>query len=332
MTGYDEVGFQTLQESYHGNELLEQVQLIESVGFDSIWTSDHFHPWFDTEAHCGFAWTWLSAAGQVTDDVALGTAVTPILKRYHPGLVAQAFASMQAMYPERMRLGVGTGEAMNTVPLGYEWPEYPERRERTREGLEIVRTLWEELGFHDYDGEFWSLDGAKLYTNPDPSPNIYMSAFGPQSAAVAGEHADALWTIGQPDQDRIDALKRGLRAGAERGGRDPDELELVLEIPFALGDDRAALVEECRRWGGNAMDIFFEEGIADPRKIEKYGRMLREDILEETFFITTETEPIVEVALSYANEFDSIVFSNKSPEPLQAIERLGDEVVDEVRV
>lgn len=331
MPGYQEVGFQTLQESYHPNELLEQARLIEDVGFDSIWTSDHFHPWFDTDAHSGFAWLWLAAAGQVTDDVSLGTAVTPILKRYHPGLVAQAFGTLQAMYPGRARLGVGTGEAMNTIPLGYDWPEYPERRERTREGLKVLRKLWDEDGFQSYDGEFWSLNEAKLYTNPDPSPPIYMSAFGPQSASVAGEYADALWTIGQPEQDRIDALKRGLRKGAERADRDPDDIELVLEIPFALGDDREELVEECRRWGGNAMDIFFDQGIADPRVIERHGRMLREEVLEDTFFITTETEPIVEVALDYADEFDSIVFSNKSPDPLPAIEQLGDEVVSEVR-
>lgn len=331
MTGYQEVGFQTLQESYDQRELLEQARRIEAAGFDAIYTSDHFHPWFDTDAHCGFAWVWLAAAGQVTEDVSLGTAVTPVLKRYHPGLIAQAFGTLQQLYPGRIRLGVGTGEAMNTSPLGYEWPEYPERRERTREGLDIIKTLWEDEGFHDYDGEFWSLDTAKLYTNPDPSPRIYMSAFGPQSAAVAGEHADALWTIGQPDQERIDRLKEGLRHGADRADRDPDEIETVLELPFALGDDHEALIEECRRWGGNAMEIFFDQGIHDPRVIEKYGRMLREDVLEETFFITTETEPIVERALDYADEFDTIVFSNKSPDPLPAIERLGDDVLPELR-
>lgn len=59
-----------------------------------------------------------------TDLVRFGTGVTPLIARYHPGTIAQAFATPGAMCPGRAFVSIGTGESMNEVPLDYEWPEY----------------------------------------------------------------------------------------------------------------------------------------------------------------------------------------------------------------
>jgi coenzyme F420-dependent glucose-6-phosphate dehydrogenase len=128
------------QEQYRPDELLAFSDLAERAGFERIWTSDHFHPWFHTEGNAGFAWSWLGAAGKRVD-LPLGTCVTPTAGHYHPGMIAQAFATLQVMNDDEIHLGLGTGEAMNETPLGFDWPEYPERRERLAESLEIIRTL-----------------------------------------------------------------------------------------------------------------------------------------------------------------------------------------------
>ena len=101
----------------HVNDIVQQGLRVEKEGFDIIWFSDHFHPWLHKGAHEGFAWVAMAAVGAQTRRAALATCVTAPIFRYHPAIVAQAFATMENMYPGRMILGLGLGEAMNEVPL-----------------------------------------------------------------------------------------------------------------------------------------------------------------------------------------------------------------------
>ncbi|MEM2970594.1 MAG: LLM class flavin-dependent oxidoreductase, partial [Candidatus Bathyarchaeia archaeon] len=118
-------GFYAAHEQYDPNELLDFSVKAEKYGFDTVWSSDHFHPWSHTNAHSGFAWVWMAVAAERTKKVLIGS-VTPPLLRYHPGVVAQAFATLNAMYPGRIFLCLATGESMNEDPLGLKWPSYRE--------------------------------------------------------------------------------------------------------------------------------------------------------------------------------------------------------------
>ena len=159
------VDYMAHQEQYSPSELLRFAELAEEAGYEFLWTSDHFHPWFHTDGEAGFAWSWLGAASQRTD-LPIGTYVTPAAQHSHPGRIAQAFATIGEMHDDRLVLGLSTGEAMNEKPLGQPWDDYPVRRDRLEETLEIVLDLYESEGFVDYDGDFFSLDGATLYTMP----------------------------------------------------------------------------------------------------------------------------------------------------------------------
>ena len=106
-----------MHEQYHPRELLEQAVEGERAGFDGISCSDHFQPWWEP-GHSGQAWIWLGAAAEATERVPLGPAVTVALERYHPALVAQGFATLEAMYPGRVFVGLGSGESLNESPLG----------------------------------------------------------------------------------------------------------------------------------------------------------------------------------------------------------------------
>ena len=59
--GQVEVGYWAAQEEHSPSELLANVAAAEKGGFESVFTSDHFMPWFDTRAHGRFAWAWMGA-------------------------------------------------------------------------------------------------------------------------------------------------------------------------------------------------------------------------------------------------------------------------------
>ncbi len=119
-----DIGYFAAHEQYSPMKLLDHVGQAENAGFDTAWTSDHIHPWWHTDAHCGAAWPWMGSALERTKSVRVGTGVTPPIARTHPGMIAQTFATLGAMYPGRVHVALGTGEAMNEVPLNYQWPDY----------------------------------------------------------------------------------------------------------------------------------------------------------------------------------------------------------------
>src|SRR5438132_10604177 len=137
------LGWKASAEQFAPTELLRYGILAEDLGFDSVVVSDHFHPWRDAGGHAPFSWSWLGALGAKTSRVRMGTSVVTPTFRYHPAIVAQAAATLGVLFPRRVFLGVGTGEAMNEVPpTGMPWPGFGERIGRLREAIALMRELW----------------------------------------------------------------------------------------------------------------------------------------------------------------------------------------------
>jgi coenzyme F420-dependent glucose-6-phosphate dehydrogenase len=206
------------QEQFGPDELLGQAADAARAGFDGIGCSDHLQPWWEG-GESGNAWVWLGAAAQATEGIAFGTGVTPPGPRYHPALIAQAWATLEVMYPGRPYLGIGSGEALNEVPLGAEWPAVSAQIERMEEALEIIRALLdgERLSRR---GKYFATEGAYLYTRPEGRPPpIYVSAFGPQAARVAGRLGDGIWTLADPES--VPEILDAYRGAAEDAGREP---------------------------------------------------------------------------------------------------------------
>ena len=178
-------------EQFQPEVLLEHAVRAEDVGFDALTVSDHFHPWVDDASAAGAAWTWLGAAAVRTRRVRLATAVTCPLFRYHPGLVAQAAATVDRLSGGRFALGIGSGEGINERPLGWDFPGYKERSARMAEAIAIMRGLLDGKKL-DFTGEHYRTRAAKLYSPPRGYVPIWMSAGGKQSAAMAGRLADGL--------------------------------------------------------------------------------------------------------------------------------------------
>jgi alkanesulfonate monooxygenase SsuD/methylene tetrahydromethanopterin reductase-like flavin-dependent oxidoreductase (luciferase family) len=81
-------------EHFPPDALLQPAVAAERAGFDGISCSDHLQPWWEP-GESGHAWVWLGAAGQATERVPIGTGVTPPGPRYHPVLIAQAWATLE---------------------------------------------------------------------------------------------------------------------------------------------------------------------------------------------------------------------------------------------
>ena len=168
------LGYKASAEQFDPRELVELGVLAEEHGMDSAWVSDHFNPWRHEGGHSPFALTWMTAVGERTQRVVLGTSVLTPTFRYNPAVIAQAFATMGCLYPGRVVLGVGTGEALNEIATGaiVEWPDFKERFARLRESVKLMRELWwgERV---DFDGEYFQLKGASIYDVPEGGVPVF---------------------------------------------------------------------------------------------------------------------------------------------------------------
>src|SRR5947209_17711387 len=136
------IGYCAMCEQFHPSDLVRWSKQAEDVGFGGVMVSDHFHPWVPSQGQSAFVWALMGAIGQATEKVVFGPGVTPPGYRYHPAIVAQAAATLAAMYPNRFYLGLGAGEALNEHIIGEYWPEAPARLERLMESIEVIRKLW----------------------------------------------------------------------------------------------------------------------------------------------------------------------------------------------
>jgi coenzyme F420-dependent glucose-6-phosphate dehydrogenase len=103
------IGYKASAEQFDPPTLLDFTVEAERHGFELAGVSDHFQPWRHTGGHSPAALPWLGAAGQRTSSMALGTSVLTPTLRYHPSVIAQAFATLGCLTPGRVFLGVGTG-------------------------------------------------------------------------------------------------------------------------------------------------------------------------------------------------------------------------------
>ncbi len=319
-------------ERFSPSDLLEQAVAADRAGFDAVCCSDHLAPWWSPEqgppAHCGNAWVWLGAAGQATQRVSLGPAVTSLVHRYNPVVVAQQVATLEQLYPGRPFLGVGSGEAMNEVPAGMRWPSVSEQLRRTEEALEIVKRLLdgETVTFH---GQYFRAQGARLYLHSERRPPVYMSAFGPEAAAIAGRLADGIWTLGDPQ--KAPAVIASYRRAAEEAGREPGEIILQGMASWAADDDAA--LEGAREWKGTLVDENYTHPVADPGEVGAKGSEVSDMKFKTMGLISSDPAQHVRKikALQQLGATAVVIMNISGRDPLGMVRVYGDEVLPALR-
>ncbi|MEM2905082.1 MAG: TIGR03557 family F420-dependent LLM class oxidoreductase [Candidatus Bathyarchaeia archaeon] len=323
------LGYKTCHEQYQPDRLLTHAVLAEKHGFETLWTSDHFHPWAHTGAAGGFAWVWMAAAAERTRKMRFGTSVTAPILRYHPAIVAQAFATLAVMYPGRVFLGLGAGEALNESPLGYTWPSPRQRVEMLEEAIFVIRKLWTG-GFVNFMGKYYRLRNAKLYTKPDKPIRIYVAAGGPKVAELAGRLADGILLL--PDLARSKRLLEIFESAAKRAGRDPQKLERIVELLVSYDESYEAALRSCRFWAGSMLPVFFKYDVSDPREIEAHGTLVGDEAIARNWIVATTPEEHIERVEGYVEAgFNHLYFVSSSPDEPKFIKFYGEKVLPHLR-
>jgi coenzyme F420-dependent glucose-6-phosphate dehydrogenase len=273
---------QLATEQFPPSALVEQAVEAERAGFDAVNVSDHYQPWWEP-GHSGQAWTLLGAICHATERVGVGTGVTAPVYRYNPAVVAQFAATVEELSPGRGFLGIGSGEALNESPCGMDWPDTGEQVRRMEEALEIIGRLLDGERL-DHEGQFFRTKRAYLHTRGERRPPVYVSAFGPDAAAVAARHGDGLWTLADPESapDLIDAY----RAGCDDAGRQPGEI--ILQTGFSWAQDEEAALEGARVWKATQPEEYFTDDWYDPRAMyEKADREVSDEDFKQSYIVSS---------------------------------------------
>ncbi|CAN5149394.1 glucose-6-phosphate dehydrogenase (coenzyme-F420) [soil metagenome] len=326
------LGYKASAEQFSPGDLLRYALLAEELGFDSVVVSDHFHPWRDTGGHAPFSFAWLGAAGALTTRVGLGTSVVTPTFRYHPAVVAQAMATLACLFAGRVFLGVGSGEAMNETPVtAGEWPGARARLDRLHEAVHLIQRLWTE----DYvtsDGPFYRTRGAKIFDKPASPVPILVAAAGPRAAWQAGCDADGLiCTSGKGMELYRDVLIPAFCKGAREHGKDPDELQKLIEMKVSFDTDHDRAMHDTREWAALALPGEDKAGVEDPREMERRAEKAA-DRAHKRFIVSSDPDEHVERIREYvALGFNHLVFHLPGADQEGAMRLYAREVLPRLR-
>ncbi len=280
------IGYAAMFEQFHPTDLLRWSRRAEDVGFGAIMASDHFNPWVPQQGQAAFVWSWLGALGAQTRSVKFGTGVTAPGFRYHPAILAQASATLAAMYPGRFYLGIGAGEALNEHIVGQYWPEPPVRSQMLEEAIEVIRKLFSGKVVK-HQGAHFRLESAKLYTLPDTPPPIYIASSGPINSERTGRIADGFITVGASDE-KLRTLLGRFEKGAREAGKDPSRMPRIIQLHVSWAESREeAVAQAVREWPNGGM-AFPKADIRNPEEFEAMAKLVRPEHFEGRVFMSAD--------------------------------------------
>jgi len=313
--------------------LLDFSCVAEQVGFDSVFISDHFQPWKHSDGHAPSSIAWLGALGACTKRIIMGTSVMTPTFRYHPSVVAQAFATLGVMFPGRIVLGLGSGESLNDVPaLGIKWPPFKERQARLRESIDLMRRLWTEERV-TFEGAYYKTENATIYDRPATPVPIYVAAAGPTVAKMAGEIAEGyICTSGKAPDLYTQTLLPNVAAGLEAAGRAPDSIDRMIEMKVSFDTDRQRALDDTRHWAALALSPEEKVSVEDPREMEKLADALPVERTAKRWIVSTDPDEHVEKIKTYADlGFRHLVFHAPGPDQKRFLRLYGEKVLPRLR-
>lgn len=325
-------GYKASAEQFGPSRLLDYAVFAEDLGFDSVFISDHLQPWNHDGGHAPASLPWLGALGARTSRITMGTSVLTPTIRYHPGVIAQAFATLGELYPGRVVLGVGTGEALNEVTLGLEWPEQKERFARLKESLELIERLWVEDRV-DFEGQYYRTHAATIYDKPTLPVPIYIGASGPAATRLAGRVAGGfITTSGKARELYTETLLPALAEGLEKAGRPSDAIDTLIEVKVSFDHDAERALQDTRFWAPLALSPEEKMGIEDPMEMQRLANALPIERAASRFIVSTDPEEHVERVLEYVRlGFRHLVFHGPGDDQERFLRLYGEEILPRLR-
>jgi G6PDH family F420-dependent oxidoreductase len=284
-----------LSSEEHGpGELVRQAQQAESAGFDSVFISDHFHPWIDRQGESPFVWSVIGAIGATTQ-LQVTTGVTCPTVRIHPAVIAHAAATSQLLCDGRFRLGVGSGEALNEHILGDRWPAAQKRLDMLDEAVGVIRQLWTGSTV-THAGRYYRVENARIYSLPHEPPPILVSGFGPDAVDLAARIGDGFVTV-EPEQSFVERYRAG-------GGSGPT----VAAVKVCWDSDEARARKQAHAlWPTDCLPGQLNQELATPALFEAASSLVTEALVAEKIPCGPDPDHHVEAIGRYVDAgFDEI--------------------------
>jgi coenzyme F420-dependent glucose-6-phosphate dehydrogenase len=312
------IGFHASHEQFKPSELLKLVQLSEKTGFNTAMCSDHFHPWGKNQGECGFAWTWLGAALNVTS-LPFGVVSAPG-QRYHPAILAQAVATICEMFPDRFWMAIGSGQLLNEGITGERWPAKVERNERLKESAAIMRSLWagETVAHRGHV----KVEDARLYTRPSKPPFLIGAAISVETAEWVGGWADGIITTPKPKEELRNFIK-----AFRRGGGKGKPMYIKVQVSYDETEEKA-LKGAWDQWKTNAFKNSVQTNLRSPEQFDDASELVASQDIHNKVHISAEIEDHIKWLEKYIKHgFEHIYLHNVNRSQRRFIEDFGEHVV-----
>ncbi|GEL19736.1 glucose-6-phosphate dehydrogenase (coenzyme-F420) [Pseudonocardia asaccharolytica] len=327
------IGYKASAEQFGPRELVEFAVRAELVGLDSVVVSDHFLPWRHNGGHAPFSLAWMAAVGERTSRVQLGTSVLTPTFRYNPAVLAQAFATMALLCPDRVMLGVGTGEALNEIAVsGREWPEFKERFARLREAVQLMRELWTGQSV-SFEGQYYRTVEATIYDRPERPIPIYVAAGGPLVARYAGRAADGfICTSGKGMDLYTDKLMPALAEGTQAAGRSVEEVDRMIEIKLSYDRDPGRARDNCRFWAPLSLTPEQKHSVSSAEEMERLADELPMEQVTRRWIVTSDPDEAVALIKPYLDAgLNHLVFHGPGHDQKRFLTQFSEDVVPRLR-
>lgn len=255
-----ELGVFVVPEAVDAAATVEQIVLADELGLDVVGVQDHPYQrrFLDT-------WTLLAYAAARTTRVRLVTDVGNLPLR-PPAMLAKAAASLDILSGGRLELGLGAGAFWDAiVAMGGPRLSPKESVDALEEAIAVLRACWRGDDPVRFEGEYYTVKGAR----PGPAPahpiGIWLGAYGPRMLRVTGRLADG-WLpslgFGKFTEDELAARHAAVDAAARAAGREPSDVRRALNV--TLGPDRSSWADTLARLARKRFETLIVSADGDP--------------------------------------------------------------------
>lgn len=318
-------------EQHAPTDAVELAVAADAHGFAGVVVADRFQPWLPSQGGAPFAWAVLGAIGQRTTGALTVSAVPGF--RMHPASVAQASATLEALYPGRHRLALSTGDAIDEHVTGEYWPESPERAARMFEAADLIKRLFHASGRRSdtrHTGTHFRMESARLWTMPAEPPPLQVWAGGPVTARRAGRSGAGIIVHAASD-DKLIALRDAHAAGAREGGMKPGPRAVHAQVSWAPTDAQA-VDQALQDWP--MVGMRFPRGdIRSPFDVDQLARSVTADDIRARIPVTSDPAAIrAHVQSFFALGFDAVHLHNVGREQSAWLDVAGREILPTLEV
>lgn len=226
---------------YPLSESLASIKKADELGFYAVYAADE--TWHKD------LWLLFAAAAASTSRIRLGPSISGVCLR-EPTLIAQAAATLDELTGGRAEVAVSSGNFGLLAQYGIDWAK-TKPLSRVKESVHVIKTLLED-GVITFDGEFFTYNGLFTFARPvqDPLPVKMGAMRGPRSFEAAAEFSDGCHHALSYTREAYDYMMEHCAIGAERAGKNLQDLDLASWVVCSVADDSAAAKDAARSMVG----------------------------------------------------------------------------------